>query len=179
MLHLIDSSALRLRASAKGHAAIEAIKDAVLNRELRACGRRVYAEQHLGKSAAAWRSEWWQVLENEFAKDRFDCSSWRRVVALGLDQIYGDGMASPLPRNEQPPKSYSGEQPLIRTCALSMMNGFISYLTRIDPTFPSWEFPSAGSEDDMLHPKFREKLARYHEAFVKWEQSTGTFVNKP
>jgi len=60
-----------------------------------------------------------------------------------------------------------------------MMNGFISYLTRIDPTFPSWEFPSAGSEDDMLHPKFREKLARYHEAFVKWEQSTGTFVNKP
>jgi hypothetical protein len=53
-----------------------------------------------------------------------------------------------------------------RVCGVQMQ-GFISSLTEADPTFPAWEFPSTGTQDDMLHPDFVSKIRRYHEMWLK------------
>ena len=51
------------------------------------------------------------------------------------------------------------------------MQGFLSRLTDVDPTFPAWEFPSTGTQDDMLHPAFESKIRRYHEMWIKMKTS--------
>jgi len=54
--------------------------------------------------------------------------------------------------------------------AIPLRRPFIAYLTEIDPTFPSWEFPSTTGDSDVLHPRFKEKIARYHVVFVAFMQ---------
>jgi len=43
----------------------------------------------------------------------------------------------------------------------------MTYLTNVDPSFPSWEFASTLSEEDMFHPRFAAKMARYHAIWVQ------------
>ena len=113
----MDSAAVRLRRSEEGRQVIQAVKDAVLTHSLQYCGMR------LNKTEKE-RQEYWLELESQFLRDRVDCSvaSWAQLIVLALDQQYGDHI----------------------TCGIQMQ-GFLSRLTDVDPTFPAWEFPSTGT----------------------------------
>jgi hypothetical protein len=56
---------------------------------------------------------------------------------------------------------------------------FVAYLTKADPYFPSWDFfyvsPFASSGDQVLHPSFRARVARYYEHWKRFnsEQAGG------
>ena len=139
----LDSAAVRLRRSEEGRQVIQAVKDAVLTHSLQ------YCEWRLNKTEKQ-RQEYWLELESQFLRDRFDCSlaSWAKLIVLALDQQYGDHI----------------------TCGIQMQ-GFLSWLTDVDPAFPAWEFPSTGTDDDMLHPNFESKIRRYHEMWIKMKTS--------
>jgi hypothetical protein len=60
----------------------------------------------------------------------------------------------------------------------SMHGGFIGFLTLEDPYFPSWEFVPTLSDADMLHPRFRERVRRFHDAWTEFRGlSSGATVN--
>lgn len=139
----LDSAVVRLRRSEEGRQVIQTVKDAVLTHSLQYCGMR------LNKTEKE-RQEYWLELESQFLRDRVDCSlaSWAQLIVLALDQQYGDHI----------------------TCGIQMQ-GFLSRLTDVDPTFPAWEFRSTGTQDDMLHPNFESKIRRYHEMWIKMKTS--------
>jgi hypothetical protein len=97
-------------------------------------------------------------LEDQFLRDKFECAlgSWSTLIAVALDEKYDDHLSVPFEMG-------------YRKCG-PRMEQFLSRLTDLDPTFPSWEFPSTASQDDMLHPRFWAKIQRYQEAFVKMNQ---------
>jgi hypothetical protein len=41
-------------------------------------------------------------------------------------------------------------------------------LTEVDPFFPSWEYALTGS-DEVFHPRFRRKMARYYEQWQRFK----------
>ena len=150
MLRLLDAASVRLRGSAEGREAI-ATAEKVWRQELRYCGKRLY------KTSEA-REKSWKELESQFMKDKLDCGvgSWATLIAVALDQQYGDHFSVPFGQG-------------YRRCG-PQMEMFLSRLTDIDPTFPSWEFPSTATQDDMLHPDFLSKINRYHEAFTRMNE---------
>ena len=148
LLQRLDVSSVRLRGSAQGREAVEIARQA-WGKKLRFCG----------KAISRGRQGSWQLLEDQFLKDKFPdvyaVGSWAAVIAVALDEQYDDHLSAPFEMGYR----RGGPQ----------MEAFLSALTDLDPTFPSWEFPSTG-EDDMLNPKFMMKITRYHEAFVKMNQ---------
>jgi hypothetical protein len=139
----LDSAAVRLHRSEEGRQVIQAVKDAVLTHTLQYCGMRMNRTEKE-------RQEYWLELERQFLRDRVDCSlaSWAQFIVLALNQQYGDHI----------------------TCGIQMQ-GFLSRLADIDPAFPAWEFPSTGTQDDMLHPDFESKIRCYHEMWIKMKTS--------
>ena len=151
MLHFLDGAAVRFRQSPEGKDAILTVKNAVSNKELRYCGRRIY-------NSRVQRQAYWRDLEDQFLRDRFPCSldSWATLVAVALDQEYGTHFSGPFSNGQK----ICGPQ----------MQVFLSRLTEADSTFPAWEFPSTTTQNDMLNPKFLVKMQRYHDVLVKLER---------
>jgi hypothetical protein len=145
MVRFLDSAAVRLRRSERGREVIQAVKDAILTHPLQYCSMR-------SNKTDAERRQYWRELENQFLRDQFD-RGWTTVVAVALDQEYGDHFSVPFERGYRK----AGPQ----------MQVLLTQLTETDPTFPAWEFPSTGTEDDILHPLFAAKVRRYHEAWIK------------
>jgi hypothetical protein len=150
MVRFLDSAAVRLRGSEDGRQVIQAVKDAVLTHTLQYCWMRYDKTERE-------REEAWAQLEGQFFRDRVECglSSWATLIALALDQEYGDQMSVP-----------AGFEPKSRTCG-PKMQVFLTRLTDLDPTFPAWQFPSTSTPDDMLHPAFASKIRLYHDAWIK------------
>ncbi len=147
MIEFLDGAAVRLRGSEEGRAAIGTVERTLANKQLR-----------LNKSKKD-RQEYWKCLQDSFFKDDYTIPGtapdhWARLIGLAFDQYYGEHVL--ISRNGLIP-------------SFSKANEFMTYLTNIDPTFPSWEFASTLSEKDMFHPKFAAKIARYH---AIWMQMT-------
>jgi hypothetical protein len=145
MVRFVDSAAVRLRRSERGRQVIQAVKDAILTHPLQYCSMR-------SNKTDAERRQYWRELEDQFLRDQFD-RGWTTVVAVALDQEYGDHFSVPFEGGYRK----AGPQ----------MQALLTQLTETDPTFPAWEFPSTGTEDDILHPLFAAKVRRYHEAWIK------------
>jgi hypothetical protein len=152
MVRFLDSAAARLRRSEEGRQVIQAVKDVVLTHSLQYCSMR-------SNNTDAERRQYWRELEDQFLTDKFDggAGSWSTVVAVALDQEYGDHFSVPFEKGYRK----SGPQ----------MQALLSQLTEADPTFPAWEFPSTGTQDDVLHPLFASKVRRYHEMWTKMNTS--------
>ncbi|HLG15428.1 MAG TPA: hypothetical protein VJH03_13140 [Blastocatellia bacterium] len=151
LLRLIDSSRVRLRTSEQGRAAIEAIKHALEVGGL----EPVYRNK-------AWREQAWKEIQAEMLHDELpiDNGSNLAFLAMALEGFY---------RVKATKRYYT----LIE--ATPEMREFVSYLTRIDPYFPSWEFTYIGllTNDQALHPGFKQKIARYYEAWKKFKAERG------
>ena len=149
-MRFIVSAVVRLRRSEEGRQAILAVKDAVLSHPLQYCWMRY-------NKTEGDRRKYWLGLEDQFLRDRISCdlASWATLIAVALEQQYGDHLSAPALFEKD-----------CRVCGVQMQR-FISWLTEADPTFPAWEFPSTGTQDDMLHPDFVSKIRRYHEMWLK------------
>jgi hypothetical protein len=52
---------------------------------------------------------------------------------------------------------------------------FVTYLTKVDPNFPGWEFPHHGWEY-FMHPRFKIKWQRYYEQWKRFKASEGNIT---
>lgn len=150
VLAKIDSHRMRLRTSELGRQAIDAI-----HRALERGGLKPDLEKR------EYREDTWKQLSAEFFNDEFmlhDGSNWA-ITALAFEQFYG----------EQTTKRYYTVQELIE--AKPEIRQFVTYLTQVDPYFPSWEYVyvSSLSQDEVLHPRFKAKMARYHEYWKRFK----------
>lgn len=145
MIEFLDGSAVRLRGSKQGRDVIQIVERTLANKQL---------SPHKSKKD---RQEYWKLLQDSFFKDDYTNPGtardhWARLIGLAFDQYYGEHVLI----------SKRGLRP-----SFSRANEFMTYLTNIDPTFPSWEFASTLSEEDMFHPKFAAKMARYRAMWVQ------------
>ena len=148
MLKFLDFAAVRLRASSGGRAAIETVRTALQTREFRFFnGLKVNS------------IEYWRSLEGQVFRDEVNCNwdSWATLIAVAMEQRYGDQLTHFL-------------FPQTKVCSSTLFSPFITYLTTVDPAFPLWEFPSTVSEDDLFHPRFWAKIARYHDAYIEMQR---------
>jgi hypothetical protein len=145
MIEFLDGAAVRLRGSQQGRDILHVVAKTVARKELK-----------LNKTREA-REEYWRSLQDIFLQDNYNYvgdsrDHWARFIALAFDQFYGEHVSV----------SIRGARP-----SFTRAHEFVSYLTDIDPTFPSWEFPSTLSERDMFHPNFAAKIARYHAIWMQ------------
>ncbi|MCI0565197.1 MAG: hypothetical protein MN733_42565, partial [Nitrososphaera sp.] len=150
LLAQIDLHAVRLRASADGQEAIAVIEQALGQGNLMPVFNKKAHRQRL-----------WKDLSAQFLKDewRLEIGSDLALLALAFDTFYGENLAV----------RYHVVQGVEIVEAPYEMRRFVTYLTEVDPQFPSWEFQYIGSPayDQVLHPKFRVKVERYFEC---WKQ---------
>jgi hypothetical protein len=71
----------------------------------------------------------------------------------------------------------------IRTKAYAVsqeMKNLVTYLTGIDPSFPSWEFTLEGISgyEAIVHPRFRQKIARYYECWKQFKAKQFVLPNE-
>jgi hypothetical protein len=153
MIDFLDSAAIRLRASPQGRDVIRVMKNAL---DTQSMSPALTQKED--------RQQSWQYSEARFFKDDVMCSldSWASFIARALDHIYGDQLTVQ--------RIYEGRS-LGKICIDDTMSKFISYLTEKDPTFPAWEFPSTASWEDMFHPRFPAKIARYHQAWKEFVEA--------
>lgn len=147
MIHFIDSSVIRLRGSAEGMKVIRSVEKVATTQDLEYCWMPY-------NTKPVERLKYWRSLEDKFLRDKEPCDRWSWwVVALALDLKYREHFTF---------LHWGGKE----VCG-PRVELFVSRMTEFDPTFPAWEFPSTGTADDMFHPKFLEKVRRYHEAIVQ------------
>src|SRR5258708_22312696 len=135
-------AAARLRGSEQGRGVIRIVQKVVATQKFRPERDPTYwssLEDHL------FRDKYWELAGS-------GPGEWARVLGLTFDKYHGAHVMVARP----------GLVPIF-----DRIIEFVSYLTGVDPAFPGWEFPAAASSDDMLHPRFRAKVARYYEVWLK------------
>jgi len=145
----IDSCRVRLRAIDEGRAAIQAIK--------RAIERGRFKPAYDSDNAKIY---FWQGFSALVFKDEFplDNSSHWALIAAAFEKLYGASVT----------RRYRTIQTL--TEATPEMREFITYLTNVDPYFPSWEYTYSGNaRDEVFHPRFKNKIARYYEQWLRFK----------
>jgi hypothetical protein len=153
-LALIDTFRMRLRATETGKKAIEAIH--------MAAGRGGLKPVH---TTQAERESLWKQISAQVFNDEVDIFMWDWAVAL--KQLYGVPLALD-----------DSEVFLSRT--LPELRRFVSFLTKVDPYYPSWEFTFVGDlSDTMLHPLFKAKMARYYEQWKRFKAERVSSPSKP
>ena len=158
VLALVDTFRMRLRRTEIGRKAIEAIHKAVERGDLKPV--------HTTKEA---RDSLWRQLSDGIFNDRVpihQSSEWS-IIAMALEKFYG----------VKSTKRYYTVQQIIE--ATPEMQDFVSYLTKVDPYFPSWEYTYVGdARDEILHPRFKQKIARYYEQWKRFKAEQGTAAPK-
>jgi hypothetical protein len=152
LLRNIDSHAARLRSSPAGREAIEAIRTAFEKGSL----KPVYASDRARKGA--YESE----FHSQFFNDRWlnHSSSDLHIIALAFEQFYGE----PLVVRTRATRQIRQER------ACEELLKFVTFMTDVDPSFPSWEYSYAGYQPvQILHPAFKKKMARYYEEWKKFK----------
>jgi hypothetical protein len=146
----IDSHRMRLRKSEVGRRAVESIR-----RTLERGGLKpVYVKGE--ERERLWRRISARVFDDKVSTDS---SSDLSFYAYALERLHGV-------------KVTSGEvkPPAIIPDATPEMCRFYAYLTELDPFFPSWEYVHVGSAtEEIIHPRFRHKIARYYEAWLRFK----------
>ena len=147
---LIDSDRMRLRATEAGRQAIEAVRRALERGRM----KPVYTTREE-------REKYWQWFSAKVLGDDIDTSHHSRwsVIALALQKFYGVKATV---------QSYT--TPTIHVIQASPeMRQFVTYLTKVDPFFPSWEYTYATGDDETLHPRFTQKIERFYEQWKKFK----------
>jgi hypothetical protein len=92
----------------------------------------------------------------------YDSNSELYVIALAFEHFYNE----PLVVRKQ-----IGE--IRQEYACPKLRKFVTYLTGIDPNFPSWEYSYSGfyAVTQVVHPAFKKKMARYYEEWKKFKGS--------
>jgi hypothetical protein len=151
MLRGIDLYAVRLRNTASGKKAIESVRLAFERGGL----KPGYATRRA--RAGGWEEFSDQVLNDNWLQNR---NSPLFIVALAFEHFYQQPVVV---------RSSFGDIPQERACAELVK--FVTHLTAVDPTFPSWEYSYSGfySVTQVLHPSFKKKMARYHDEWKKFK----------
>jgi len=154
VVSLIDSHRLRLRKSELGLRAIDAMRRALERNGL----RPAYRSQQQ-------REDYWRQISAQVFADQLIGGtrvSWS-FYAFALRKLYGANTTVP-------DKSLYSMFP----DANHQMHRFFTYLTDVDPAFPSWEYVYLGLPGgDVFHPQFRRKMDRYYEQWQHWERRLG------
>lgn len=113
-------------------------------------GEALESQEFFYERTQGMRHQEWSRLQARFFQDEnFDIGGGWRLLALAFKDFYGDSLSL---RNQEELKR------------------FITYLSETDPAFPSWEYPSSiGFDHEMLHPRYREKVRRYHDAWLQFQ----------
>ncbi len=150
----IDTYRLRLRGIEVGRRAIEAVMRALERGGL----KPVYRDRES-------REELWTTISAQVLHDA-DTMEWR-VYAFMVEKLHGAQTTIP----------GSGYNAALNSVgipkATEEWRRFRSYLTEVDPFYPSWEYTYVGDNyDEVLHPRVREKMARYHEHWKRFKADT-------
>jgi hypothetical protein len=150
ILWTADAHKMRLRATEMGRQAIEVMRKALERGNL----KPVYAKRE--ERERLWKEMSATVLNDEVTVDPM--SQWT-LYARAFAAFFGDRTAL----KARPGFKY-GE-------AVPEMRQFVTYLTEVDPYFPSWEYFSfgGGAPEEVLHPRFKVKMARYYEPWKRFQ----------
>ncbi len=143
-LRLVDHVVVRLRGTEEGRQAIEAMCARYRRPDLAQFEK--LEEPHVLTSIrkAVWEDVWWFHLP--------------RLTALAFEQYYGE-VTRPNVMPKELAKQINPE-----------INRFMTYLTWVDPWFPSWEFTDYGyGWQAAFHPRFKAKMARYYEVWKEFK----------
>ena len=153
VLGLIDSFRMRLRATVVGKKAIETIHSVLMKGGL----KPVYTTPE--KRESLWKELSARIFKDEIPLD--NSSDWA-IFAMALEKFHGVKVTS----------RYYTVQMVIK--AAPEIRRFLTFLTDVDPYFPSWEYTFSGplAADQVLHPRFKEKVARYYEQWLRFTSKT-------
>lgn len=88
VVRFIDATVIRLRSSPEGRATMKAVKEAVLSHPLQYCWMRLNETEED-------RQKYWLELEDQFLREYMP--AWTTLVAIALDQLYGDHLTTLAP----------------------------------------------------------------------------------
>lgn len=151
VIEAIDNRRVRLRGIEQGRRAIEAVRLAIARGEL----KPTYVKKQ-------WRTYLWENLEAQFMRDYWfvhdeqnqGISQAWDFYANSLDEIFKTGTTI-----------FPVKQPDMRPT----IRQFVTYLTELDPYYPSWEYIDFGPPwDGLCHPRFQQKMMRYDEAWKRF-----------
>jgi hypothetical protein len=155
VITLIDICRMRLRATEAGRAAIEAVHRTLEKGEL----KPVYS-----KATRQEKEDYWKWFSAKVFDDDITLhhgSQWA-VIAIALEALYGIKVT----------KRYKTTPEIQVIEAIPEMRQFVTYLTRVDRFFPSWEYTYIGV-DEVMHPRFKQKIARYYEQWRRFKAEQG------
>lgn len=150
VIAVIDTFHMRLRATEVGEKAIETIHRAVERGGLKPVHTTREELESLWKQVSA------EVFNDEVAIH--NGSHWS-VIAMALEKFYGVHAT----------KRYNSTPEIVLIEAIPEMRRFVTYLTKVDPFFPSWEYTFLGGSEEVMHPRFKQKVARYYEQWKKFK----------
>jgi hypothetical protein len=151
LLAQADLCHTRLRGTEMGLRAIGEIQKALVHGNL----KPVYRSEE-------FRNKYWSDLSAQFFQDQFriDMTSTWAMYAQALEKFYGVEATVT-----------KGQGPWQLTDARPEVRAFVTFLTKVDPNFPSWEYTYCDSPfDEIYHPNFEAKIARYHEQWVRFQE---------
>jgi len=151
LVRWVDKYRMRLRGTEVGRRAIETMRRALERGGL----KPVYKNRES-------REELWKTISSEVLYDSDD-SEWK-VYGFMVEKLHGVQTTIP----------GSGYNPALSGMGLPQATDewrrFRTYLTEIDPYYPSWEYTHIGmTYDEALHPRMREKIARYFEYWKRFQ----------
>jgi hypothetical protein len=148
----IDAHRFRLRASEIGQRTIEAVRQALERGNL----KPLYAKPRD-------RENYWKQISAQVFDDKRSLEGRWSFYAFALERLYGAKTTKPSKRAYALLPEPNEE-----------MRRFYTYLTDVDPFFPSWEYMYFGSEiAEPFHPRFRRKMERYYEQWRRFRGEEG------
>ncbi|MBZ5495369.1 MAG: hypothetical protein LAP85_03125 [Acidobacteriia bacterium] len=143
-----DVEGIRLRRLPEGREAIRMMRQALASKRLRPENQTQDAQYYIWQSLAA------QVFDDEESIADF---MFRYVIGEAFRVYCGEATTIPTDPTKAVPK------------ITPEMKRFFSYLTAVDPSYPSWEYTIDGIDgaDAILHSRFKQKITRYYEC---WKQ---------
>jgi len=150
LLGFVDGHRVRLRGIPSGQTAIEAVKRAL------EVGRLKPEFDSREKRQEAWKNFSAQFYDDDVPL--FPNSQWE-FFARALHSMFGDDTIEPEPH------AMAGF-----TRAKSEIRPFVTYLTKQDPFFPSWEYTFVGGSpnEQALHPGFPDKIRHLHDQWLSF-----------
>jgi hypothetical protein len=151
-LYQADIYGMRLRRSLAGQRAIGVMRQAMQAKMLR--------PENCTQNA---RYSIWQGFVGQAFGDKtmLGDATFLSVIAMAFEQYYGENAT--LLFDSQIPAKANALNP--------EMKRFVTHLTLVDPSFPSWEFTLTGMSgyEAILHPRFKQKIERYHECWKNFK----------
>lgn len=150
----IDNKAVRLRRIEEGRAAIAAVYRSLEKGGLKpAYTKKEWRKWLKEELTAQFERDYWAVHDELHG----GVSNEWEFYANALHTLFGT--ATQLPAYGTRPEVWAE------------FRRFITYLTNVDPYFPSWVYAHPGMAwEGLCHPQFRAKLTRYYEAWQRFKE---------